>query len=52
VNPNPFINSLALRDGLAALGRTPAEFVADLARRALARGAGRREAGEGSISVA
>jgi D-alanine-D-alanine ligase len=52
VNPNPFINNLALRDGLEVLGRTPKEFIANLMRRALARGAVRGRAGQGSMSVA
>jgi D-alanine-D-alanine ligase len=50
VNPNPFINSIAVIDGLEALGRSHAGFLADLMRRALARRT--RRAGEESISVA
>src|SRR5262249_8599197 len=34
VNPNPFINSIAVIDGLAAVGRTHADFVTALMRRA------------------
>lgn len=37
VNPNPFINSIALIDGLEAIGRSHARFVVDLANAALAR---------------
>jgi D-alanine-D-alanine ligase len=37
VNPNPFINSIALTDGLAAIGQAHPQFVADLAAAALAR---------------
>lgn len=50
VNPNPFINSIAVIDGLAALGRTHEAFITDMMRRAIARGA--RRAGGNSISVA
>jgi D-alanine-D-alanine ligase len=37
VNPNPFINSAGVTNGLAATGRTHAEFVDSLIRAALAR---------------
>jgi len=37
VNPNPFIDSIALIDGMEAIGRTHAQFVADLAWAALSR---------------
>jgi D-alanine-D-alanine ligase len=37
VNPNPFINSIALTDGLQVIGRSHAAFVADLAAAALSR---------------
>ena len=37
VNPNPFINSIALIDGLGAIGRDHAQFVTDLAWAALSR---------------
>lgn len=39
VNPNPFLNSIAMSDGFIALGRKHEAFVADLVRRAVARGA-------------
>lgn len=38
VNPNPFISSIALINGLEAVGRAHSNFVADLARAALSRG--------------
>jgi len=38
VNPNPYLNSLALVNGLKAIGRTLEGMVADLARGAIARG--------------
>jgi D-alanine-D-alanine ligase len=41
VNPNPFLNSAGVTNGLRALGRTHAEFVVSLVRAALARGAAR-----------
>jgi len=37
VNPNPFINSLALSDGLGAVGLSHNQFVADLVEAALSR---------------
>jgi D-alanine-D-alanine ligase len=37
VNPNPFLNSAGMTNGLAAIGRTHAEFVASLVKAALAR---------------
>jgi D-alanine-D-alanine ligase len=42
VNPNPFILSEALDAGLPAIGRKRDEFLVDVARAALARGASRR----------
>src|SRR5204863_9641006 len=38
MNPNPFLNNVALEDGLKAHGRRHEQFVADLVRRAAARG--------------
>lgn len=38
VNPNPFLNSLALINGLEALGRRHTDFLLGLVRAALARG--------------
>ncbi|MFO0809979.1 MAG: hypothetical protein U0746_15265 [Gemmataceae bacterium] len=38
VNPNPFINSIAMSDGFIAIGRKHEQFVADLVRRAILRG--------------
>ncbi|MDB5313531.1 MAG: ddl 2 [Gemmataceae bacterium] len=38
VNPNPYLNSLALVNGLAAIGRTHEQLVVDLTLAALARG--------------
>jgi D-alanine-D-alanine ligase len=37
VNPNPFIDSIALIDGMEAIGSVHSEFIADLARAALSR---------------
>jgi D-alanine-D-alanine ligase len=37
VNPNPFLNSKAVLNGLAALGRSQTQFFLDLVRAALAR---------------
>lgn len=37
VNPNPYISSYAVIDGLEAMGRTHPDFIVDVARRALAR---------------
>lgn len=37
VNPNPFINSIGLVNGLEAIGRTHSQFVVDLALAALSR---------------
>ena len=37
VNPNPFIDSIALIDGMEAIGSMHSVFIADLARAALAR---------------
>jgi len=41
VNPNPYLNSLALVKGLEAIGRTHEQFVVSLALNAIARGEGR-----------
>jgi len=38
VNPNPFLNSIAIVDGLEAVGRKHADFIVDLAWTALRRG--------------
>jgi D-alanine-D-alanine ligase len=43
VNPNPFINSAGVINGLKALGRTHAEFLVGLVEAALRRGQGREE---------
>ena len=37
VNPNPYLNSIALIDGVAAMGRPHADFLRDIARNALTR---------------
>jgi D-alanine-D-alanine ligase len=37
VNPNPFINSIAVSDGLAVVGQSHSQFVADLVAAALSR---------------
>jgi D-alanine-D-alanine ligase len=38
VNPNPFINSKSLTNGLLAVGRSQVQFLVDMVRAALARG--------------
>ncbi len=43
VNPNPFLNSAGVTNGLGATGRTHSDFVASLLRAALARRVGRCE---------
>jgi D-alanine-D-alanine ligase len=40
VNPNPYLNSLALVKGLEAIGRTHESFVVDITINAIARGGG------------
>ena len=37
VNPNPYLNSIALTDGIVAMGRTHPEFLRDIVRNALSR---------------
>ena len=38
MNPNPYLDSLAIVNGLEALGRTHEQWVVDLALAAVARG--------------
>ncbi len=49
VNPNPYLNSLALVNGLMAIGRTHEQFLVELALAALTRGG--KEPAEGAIRV-
>lgn len=49
VNPNPYLNSLALVNGLMAIGRTHEQFLVELALGALARGG--KQPSEGVIRV-
>lgn len=49
VNPNPYLNSLALVNGLKDIGRSHEQFIVDLARLAMARGG--RAIPDGAIQV-
>ena len=49
VNPNPYLNSIALVNGMAALGRSLEWLVVDLALAAVARGG--REVPAGAVRV-
>lgn len=49
VNPNPYLNSLALVNGLAAVGRSHEAFIVDLALAAIARGG--KAVPDGAVTV-
>jgi D-alanine-D-alanine ligase len=51
VNPNPYLNSLALVKGLEAVGRTHEDFVVSVTLSAIARGGGRVAPGAVTVPV-
>jgi D-alanine-D-alanine ligase len=51
VNPNPYLNSIALVNGLQAIGRTHERLIVDLARGAVARGGVRIRTGATRVPV-
>jgi D-alanine-D-alanine ligase len=49
VNPNPYLNSIALVDGLKAIGRTHEQLIVELTLAAVARGG--KEVPAGAVRV-